>query len=62
MKICYWSDGCWCWEDELEGMSHRSDDYAVTEPEFVNDYLIDEWVQAKCLEDQAMFLKILEAI
>ena len=30
-RVCVWPDGEWCYESELEEMSHRSDDYTVIE-------------------------------
>ena len=27
--ICLWADGTWCYPDELEDMTHKSDDYEV---------------------------------
>lgn len=29
MKTCYWSDGTWCHEEELEDYSWMSDDFVV---------------------------------
>ena len=27
--ICLWPDGSWCYREELEEFSHKSDDYEV---------------------------------
>lgn len=48
MKIVYWPDGCWCDQDEIHQMTHKSDDFAVLEiPDDVHyeDHQIDSMVQ-----------------
>ena len=43
MKIIYiWSDGTWCYEDEIWQYSHMSDDYETSE--------IDENISTKTIE------------
>ena len=29
--ICLWSDGTWCYYEELEEMTHMSDDFEIVE-------------------------------
>jgi len=29
MEICVWADGTWCWLDEVNEMTHMSDDYVI---------------------------------
>ena len=44
MTIYYWPDGTWCTEDEIEEMTHMSDDYG-TFTSFATDEEIDDEVQ-----------------
>lgn len=44
-KIFVWPDDCWCREDELESMSHKSDDFTICYyPENYSDDEIDKSV------------------
>lgn len=44
--IYIWPDGAWCYEDELEEMSHKSDDYSIQEiPADFSDTDIEIFVQ-----------------
>ena len=46
MKIYYWPDGCWCEESELQGMTHKSDDYTpLVLPDDTDCDEIDKLVQ-----------------
>lgn len=46
IQICYWPDGTWCYRQELEQMSHMSDDFARAElPENLTEDEIHEFVQ-----------------
>ena len=37
-KVALWPDGTWCELDELESMTHMSDDYMFVEPYLISDY------------------------
>jgi predicted transglutaminase-like protease len=48
--ICVWSNGTWCYEEEVESMTHLSDDYYWIDAsaienieEFVTEFLKDHY-------------------
>lgn len=43
MKVYVWPDGTWCYGDELEEMTHMSDDYQVHETVLM-DAELEEWI------------------
>ena len=45
MLIHFWPDGCWCHPDELDQMTHKSDDYGSLElPDDTDEHQIDTLV------------------
>ena len=40
--ICIWSDGTWCYQEEVQEMNHMSDDYYIVDVFDIED--IDSFV------------------
>lgn len=42
MNICFWPDGCWCHDNELPSMTHKSDAPSTIEiPDDTDEHAID---------------------
>lgn len=66
-KICVWADYSWCWREDLEEYSWKSDDYMVLDvPEGMAADVIDFWLLCTRpqggVKEQGLFLEALPLV
>ena len=49
ITVCYWPDGCWCYWNERQQFTHRSDDFitiqvSLTMADEQIDFLVEQLV------------------